>query len=301
MCANEPGVGVSPLTSPCPPAPRGRAARALSLAAAVALGAWGAPAHALCFPPTAQALRFGAYAPFGAGTPASTSVSLVCLLPLGSVTMSISSPREMTAGAERLPFELFTDAAMTTVFPGPPGVSLPNSGLIVSIKVPVWGFIAPRQDAAAGSYSTTLTVTIFDGATSSTTSLPVSAQIAGACEIQAGALAFGAYDPAATAPRDVSGTISVMCTRATPYTVTLGPGTHASGATRQMAGPGRDRLQYELYSDPARTAVWNTLSVVGGIAPSVAAIPLPVYGRIPARQLVQAGGYSDVVQSTINF
>jgi spore coat protein U-like protein len=301
MCANEPGVGASPPSSPCPPAPRRRAVRALSLAAAVALGAWGAPARALCFPPSAQALRFGAYAPFGAGTTASTSVSVVCLLPLGSVTISISSPRELTAGAERLPFELFTDAAMTTVFPGAPGVAIPNAGIIVSIKVPVWGFIAPRQDAAAGSYNATLTVTIFDGATSSTTSLPVSAQVTGACEIQAGTLAFGAYDPAATAPRDVGGTISVMCTRGTPYTVLLGPGTYAAGATRQMAGPGRDRLQYELYSDPARTAVWNATPTVGGIAPSVDAIPLPVYGRIPARQLVQAGGYSDVVQSTINF
>jgi spore coat protein U-like protein len=41
--------------------------------------------------------------------------------------------------------------------------------------------------------------------------------------------------------------------------------------------------------------------VVSGTAPSTAPVALPVYGRIPAGQLVVAGTYGDVVQATINF
>jgi spore coat protein U-like protein len=47
--------------------------------------------------------------------------------------------------------------------------------------------------------------------------------------------------------------------------------------------------------------VWDTVSLVGGTAPSTAPIALPVYGRIPPGQLVAAGTYGDVVQATVNF
>ncbi len=64
---------------------------------------------------------------------------------------------------------------------------------------------------------------------------------------------------------------------------------------------GAQRLRYELFSDPARTAVWNTTSTVGGTATSIQPIPLTVYGRVPAGQGVGVGSYADAVQSTINF
>jgi spore coat protein U-like protein len=133
--------------------------------------------------------------------------------------------------------------------------------------------------------------------------MAVQAIIAPACTIGAGALAFGGYDPIganATAPLDAQGSFQVACTRNTVYAVALGPGSFAAGATRQMAN-GAQRLAYELYSDPGRTAPWSGASTVAGTAASILPVTLTVYGRIPAGQGVSPGSYADTVQSTINF
>ena len=61
-------------------------------------------------------------------------------------------------------------------------------------------------------------------------------------------------------------------------------------------------LTYELYSDAARTTVWTPSATPPlGAAPSTAEIPIPVYGRIPPAQTVQAGPYQDTVLATVTF
>lgn len=298
MWANESPVG-GPHERAARAAPSGTAPdtarRALSLAIALSLAAWASPALAVCTPRNAT-MTFTNYSPFGAGVAATATIAYTCRR-TGTATIAISPARTMTSGASTLPFELYTDAARSTAFPGSPALPIPAS----SGSVTVYAFLRP-QDVAPGTYTTRLTVTITsDGRRTRTAGLNVTTTFAGTCSIQPGALAFGAYDPLSTTPADATGTIGIACTRTTRYTVGLGAGNNAAGATRRMAGPGGGLLQYELYSDPARSSPWDAVRTVGGAAPSIAPVPLVVHGRIPAGQRVPAGDYADVVQSTINF
>ena len=62
-------------------------------------------------------------------------------------------------------------------------------------------------------------------------------------------------------------------------------------------------LSYELYSDAARTTVWNTGAGLynPGAAPSKVARNFTVYGRVTSNQDVPAGSYNDTVVATVNF
>lgn len=294
MCVNLADVG-----SGRRPAPRARGVlvaplAAVALAAAAAL--WPARAAADCWPLSSSPVTFSAYTPFGAGASATGRITYLCW---GNTRarMGISIPRTMRSGANSLQFELYQDAAHTVRFPDTALVDVPLT-LIGSITV--YGLLPP-QDAAPGAYTAQLTATIANDGQPSAIGLTVNTTgFVPSCIIQPAVLAFGDYNPLSTTPGDAQATITIACTRSTTYSVALGAGSHAAGTTRQMAN-GADRLQYELYSDAARLTAWTGTSTVAGTAASTAPIPLVVYGRIPARQLVRAGAYGDVVQSTINF
>ena len=70
---------------------------------------------------------------------------------------------------------------------------------------------------------------------------------------------------------------------------------------RQMSS-GSGRLNYQIYRNAARNAVWGT----GADAQGVMLIgtqsgATSVYGRIPASQIVADGTYTDVVNITLTF
>jgi spore coat protein U-like protein len=141
-------------------------------------------------------------------------------------------------------------------------------------------------------------------AQSATATFQVSASVAKNCTIAATPVAFGAYDPVAandTADATATGTVTVRCTRGTAYSVALENGANFSAGRRMQLGATGQYLSYELYSDAARTAVWNASAPAAGTAPSRAAIPLTVYGRVPGGQDVPEGAYLDTVVATINF
>jgi len=144
-------------------------------------------------------------------------------------------------------------------------------------------------------------------AASDTANLTVQANVAAKCTIAApNVLQFGSYDPVvtnATADLDAATTISVACTKgATGVWVGLGLGSNPTGSTRRMAN-GTERLNYEIFSDGARSSVWgNALASGVGYTPtSKAAASLNVYGRVAGGQDVAVGNYSDTVVATINF
>jgi spore coat protein U-like protein len=149
--------------------------------------------------------------------------------------------------------------------------------------------VALARPAHAGTNTSTLTVT---------------ANVIGICTIDPATLAFGNYD--ATANVDVSTNITVRCTSGSSYWVGLGPGSNASGSARRMANGG-NFLTYELYRDSNRTQVWDnadpapaTPHLSAGNA-GYSAYTTPVYGRIPASQIVPIGAYTDSVVMTVNF
>ncbi len=126
------------------------------------------------------------------------------------------------------------------------------------------------------------------------TTFQVSANVVRSCAISATNLAFGDYDPLATAAIDQTSSITVQCTKNTLTHIAL-------GGVDQMAGGG-NTLSYALFQDASRSTVWGT----GGdrrdwTAPSKDPVTLTVYGRLAAGQDVPAGSYTDTVTAEIQF
>ena len=126
-----------------------------------------------------------------------------------------------------------------------------------------------------------------------------------ACSVAPTPVAFGVYSSFNAAPTDTAGTLRVNCDTATvSYTLLLNPGGAGSYAPRRLAG-GAYTLAYNLYADALRTIVWGDGS--GGTATVSGTLALPgaidhtVYGRMPARQNVGAGAYTDTITVTLNF
>lgn len=127
----------------------------------------------------------------------------------------------------------------------------------------------------------------------------------GACSVDPTSVAFGVYSPLNVAPTDTAGTLRVSCDTATVgYTLLLSSGGSGSYAPRRLAG-GAYTLAYNLYADALRSIVWGNGS--GGTTTVSGAFALPgaidhtVYGRVPARQNVGAGAYTDIITVTLNF
>ncbi len=145
-------------------------------------------------------------------------------------------------------------------------------------------------------------------ANTATSNLNVSAQVTATCTINAGAMAFGAYDAVGGGQVDGTATVAVACTKGATAVITLGQGANASGSStdsapdRRMAA-GAQRLAYALFSDSNRSVPWgNTAGTsVGYTSTSSASSNLTVYGRITSGQDVTAGSYTDTVIATISF
>jgi spore coat protein U-like protein len=121
-------------------------------------------------------------------------------------------------------------------------------------------------------------------------------------------VAFGPYDPFTSSPLDSTGSMTLRCENVGPsdtVIIDLGRGSATSYTSRAMHS-GIDVLQYNLYLDAARTAIWG--DGTGGSShygpfqpPSGSDLTLSVYGRIPARQNVRAGSYTDTITVTIYY
>lgn len=145
-------------------------------------------------------------------------------------------------------------------------------------------------------------------AATGTAALDISVSVNDACSILATPVVFGAYYPGgvnATTPLEATGAVTVSCTsNAGASRVTLGqggypqPGSTAANPLRRM-GNGAARLRYNLYSDAARTAVWD--DDLGEKTSKTFPEVMVVYGRIPAAQSVPLGAYADSILATITF
>jgi len=131
------------------------------------------------------------------------------------------------------------------------------------------------------------------------------------CSVSTTNVAFGAYDPTSPSADDVTGNITINCAGLAILSgsidIALSPGVSGAALARQLR-QGSNQLSYNLYTDNARTIVWG--DGTGGTSKVTNSVPLgvlsfststPVYGRIPARQWVAAGAYSDSVVITITY
>jgi spore coat protein U-like protein len=128
------------------------------------------------------------------------------------------------------------------------------------------------------------------------------------CTTSAQAVAFGNYDPLSLLTTTAVGNVSVTCTNLvsllSSYTVELSTGVSGTYVMRQMAS-GANRLNYNLYKDPAHLLVWGAGANALGNTFLVVLLGVtanhPVYGRIPAQQAAPVGSYSDTITVTVNY
>lgn len=123
---------------------------------------------------------------------------------------------------------------------------------------------------------------------------------AATCNVSPQGVSFGGYDTLSSGSQDGVGNISVTCDAAMSFTVSLGTGA-GTYAERSMTS-GAEALSYNLYTDASRLIVWGDGSgSTGTVSTTATAADIPVYGRIPARQIVPAGAYTDVIVVTITY
>jgi spore coat protein U-like protein len=135
----------------------------------------------------------------------------------------------------------------------------------------------------------------------------VSASVAANCIVAATPIAFGNYD--GTVEVDVSQNLSVRCTKNLPYTIRLDGGAAGSFAPRKLA-KGTDLLEYNLFTDGARSTVWgngtsgSTVAGTGNGMGLASAVSHTIYARLfnnAANQLAPVGNYADTVTVEVAY
>lgn len=135
-----------------------------------------------------------------------------------------------------------------------------------------------------------------------TGNMTVTASVVPKCTITSiDAMAFGTYVQENGAV-NASANIIFACPVGTAYDVGIDG---LSGGIRNMAN-GANNLQYNLYTDPARSIVWGLIGgngVTGTMGPG-GTLTLPVYGQVfdnVANRAVPSGAYTGTVVVTISY
>lgn len=198
--------------------------------------------------------------------------------------------RYMTGpGGAEIAYEVFQDAGYTTNWGDTDTTD--KTGTTFT-PVTFYGLITGAQPAP-GVYTDTLST--------ATTSFTVTVTVALACTITASNLNFGTFQGTVL---NSTSTISVTCTKTTPYNVGLNAGTTtgATVTTRKMQN-GTHRLGYSLYQNSTHTTNWgNTVGTDTVAGTGNGAIQnLTVYGQVPAATVPAAGNYTDTITATVTY
>lgn len=119
---------------------------------------------------------------------------------------------------------------------------------------------------------------------------------------------FQQYNPVSASPKYGNGTVTVGCSGVgvlSAYSISLSVGT-GTGYTNRQLGSAANRLDYNLYVDPAYNTIWgNGLNGTGaqsyGGLLSLKTMDFTVYGRIPAGQDRPSGSYTTTITITVDF
>jgi spore coat protein U-like protein len=141
------------------------------------------------------------------------------------------------------------------------------------------------------------------------TTFKVSATVNPICLVQAADMAFPDYD-ASTAVNATS-KIDVRCTNGTQFKVLLGKGLNGDFTTTRLMANGADTLEYNLYTDSARTIVWDdnesgsafNVGTGAGMA-NASTQSYTVYGRVPNsanNKNAKPQTYDDTIDVTVNY
>jgi spore coat protein U-like protein len=142
-----------------------------------------------------------------------------------------------------------------------------------------------------------------------TGTIAVSLTVVEECLLATEPLAFGTTG-VVDANVETSATITVECTRHSPYQIGLSAGDNDGGSDDVderhlfMTGGvvGEDLLSYQLYSDSGFSSVWgHTIGTdtVGSSDATGLDEEHEVYARVPTHQNGPAGSYTDTITATI--
>lgn len=132
------------------------------------------------------------------------------------------------------------------------------------------------------------------------------------CSVSGGALAFGNYAAGSSWHVDSEGTLTILCTGVTGevvvYSISLSAGGGSRGLNPRGLRSGANEVQYNVFTDSARTRVWGDGSggtfIQSGSA-SIMAGPsqqnIPAFGRVFGGQSVVPGSYTDSLVITLSF
>jgi spore coat protein U-like protein len=149
----------------------------------------------------------------------------------------------------------------------------------------------------------------FANSATTTTTFAVTSSMLATCSATATALAFSAYTPGGGAKANNS-SISIKCTKNTPFTVALNRGTTAGGTVAQrLMAFGANTLQYNLYTTAAFTTVFGdgsgaSQTEAGSGAGIATAVAFTVFGQLPdnaPNQAAAPGGYTDTITVTVSY
>jgi spore coat protein U-like protein len=245
----------------------------------------------------------------------------------GGVLTGTGQRRYLTGANGRLDFNLYKNSAYTSIWgssfwglpPTPSAISLTlGANGTATASLPVYGRILLSQSgAAAGTYSSSFAgadawATYAYDATScaqvgSARAVAVPLQVTGtvlsACRVSATPINFGTASLLQNGV-DAQGTISVTCSRGTPFAIKLGGGAAAATdpRSRQLRQSSGALVTYGIYQDAARTIPWgnqesNDLNVASATGLTQT---FPAYGRVPA-QRATPGSYADTVLVEVTY
>jgi spore coat protein U-like protein len=155
--------------------------------------------------------------------------------------------------------------------------------------------------AAAGTASAAIATSTFT----------VSANVLKNCLVSSANLAFGDYTPN-TGAKTGSSSITVRCTKTTPYAVSLNAGTTTGGTLGQrLLANGANTLEYNLYTTAGLTTIFGdgtggtaTISGTGNGVSAPSAQTVTVHGQLPdstANQDATPGSYADTITVTVTY
>jgi spore coat protein U-like protein len=106
---------------------------------------------------------FGIYSPFAAAPlDAAGTITFTCTSPamigMGPGNSGNWQIREMRSGPNRLRYNLYRDAARTSIWGEPGGPDDVDVGAGQNLRIPIYGRVPALQDVVPGSYSDTVMV-----------------------------------------------------------------------------------------------------------------------------------------------
>jgi spore coat protein U-like protein len=134
------------------------------------------------------------------------------------------------------------------------------------------------------------------------------------CSISVGTFNIGTYAPLSGSSSNGSSNITIQCTVtlvpliSAAYQISLTTGSSGSYTTRKMTN-GSYLLNYNIYTDPARTTIWGNgtagTSTIDDSYLNLLVLSVTrnyaMNGFIPASQNVGPGVYNDSITATVTF